>query len=198
MKYPQYWNHNTAYYKWIKHQVADCKSILDVGCGDGSLIAYLDDGSKLLTGIDIDELSIAKANFENRSVNTRFICCGFEAFQPQQTYDAIIFVASIHHMEMMPAIEQSKRLLSPNGVLIIVGLASPSTVMDWAIEGLRVFPCMIISKLKHMQSTESQSISVSYNFPSLNEVRDIAGKKLPHASINYGLFYRYLLTWEKQ
>lgn len=168
---------------------------MDVGCGDGSLIAYLDDGSKRLTGIDINELCIAKANLEDNAANTRFICCGFDTYEANHTYDAIIFVASLHHMDMTAAIEKSKELLSPNGVLIIVGLASPSSAIDYVIEGLRVLPCKIVSRFKHMQSSESQNIPVSYCVPSLNEVRDIANRLLPHASMNYGLFYRYLLMW---
>ena len=198
MKEPLYWNHNTAYYKWIKRQVADCKSILDVGCGDGSLVAYLDDGTKNLIGIDVDFSCISKANVENKSPNTQFICCGFEDYETRQSYDAIIFVASIHHMDMTVAVERAKALLSPNGILIIVGLAIPSTVADYVIEGLRILPCKIISKQKHMRSSEEQNIPVSYHLPPLNEVRDISSRVLPHAIIKYGLYYRYLLEWTKQ
>ncbi len=198
MKEPLYWNHNTVYYKWIKQQTVTCKAILDVGCGDGSLVAYLDDGLKSLTGIDVDSSCISRANLENKSVNTQFMCCDFDDYATQQFYDAIIFVASIHHMEMRSAIEKSKLLLAPNGMLIIVGLAAPSTVMDYVIEGLRILPCKIISTLKHMQSSENQNIPVSYKLPSLHEVRDISAKILPNAAITHGLYYRYLLKWTKQ
>lgn len=195
MKAPQYWNHNTAYYKWIKRQTADCQSVLDVGCGDGSLIAYLDDGIKDLTGIDVDSSCISRTNSANRSSNTQFICCSFDDFETQQSYDAIIFVASIHHMDMTAALERAKALLSPNGLLIIVGLATPSTAMDYMIEGLRILPCKIVSTLKHMRSSEDQNIPVSYRLPTLKEVRAISSNTLPHAVITYGLFYRYLLKW---
>lgn len=198
MKVPQYWNHNTAYYKWIKRKTADCRSILDVGCGDGSLIAYLDDGIKDLTGIDVDSSCISRANSTNKSLNTQFICCSFDDYETQQFYDAIIFVASIHHMDMTAALERAKALLSPNGLLIIVGLATPSTAKDYVIEGLRILPCKIVSELKHMRSSEDQHIPVSYRLPAFNEVRDISSKILPQAVIKYGLFYRYLLQWTKQ
>lgn len=197
MRESQYWNHNTAYYRWIKRQTAECRHILDVGCGDGSLAAYLDDGVKRITGIDIDKLCISKANSENKSANTQFICCSFDSYETQQHYDAIIFVASIHHMDMMTAIEKAKTLLSQNGLLIIVGLAKPSTAIDYVIEALRILPCKIISKLKHIQSSENLNIPVSYSIPSFNEVRDISSRMLPCADIKYGLFYRYLLKWIK-
>ena len=194
---PLYWNHNIAYYKWIKQRTAACKSILDVGCGDGSLVEYLDDGFKKLTGIDIDSSCIFRANSKNKSLNIQFTCCSFESYETCQSYDAVIFVASIHHMDMMTAIERAKTLLSPSGLLIIVGLANPSSAMDYMIEGLRILPCRIISELKHMQSSENQNIPVSYNLPSLNEVRSISSNALPHATIKYGLYYRYLLEWTK-
>lgn len=197
MTEPLYWNHNTAYYKWIKRRTADCRSVLDVGCGDGSLAAYLDDGSKRLTGIDIDPSCIFRANSKNKSGNTQFVCCGFDSYRTHRFYDAVVFVASIHHMDMTAAIERAKALLSPNGLLIIVGLATPSTVMDYVMEGLRILPCKVISRLKHMQSSETRDIPVSYDLPSLNEVRDILSKKLPNAVIKYGLYYRYLLVWRK-
>lgn len=195
---PPYWNHNTAYYKWIKQRTADCKFILDVGCGDGSLVAYLDDGCKKLTGIDIDFSCVSRANSLNKSSNTQFACCSFDDYKTHQSYDAIIFVASIHHMDMSAAIERAKTLLSQNGLLIIVGLATPSTAMDYMIEGLRILPCKIISKLRHMQSSENRNIPVSYELPTLNEVRDILSKTLPHVVIKYGLYYRYLIAWKKE
>ena len=55
---PTYWNHNVAYYPWIKQKISNCISILDIGCGDGTLMAYFDDGHKQLTGIDNDPFCI--------------------------------------------------------------------------------------------------------------------------------------------
>ena len=57
----KYWNHNAAYYPWIRKRLANCSSVLDVGCGDGSLAFYLDDGSKEIVGIDVDKDCISKA-----------------------------------------------------------------------------------------------------------------------------------------
>lgn len=193
-----YWNHNTAYYRRIKKWTADCVSILDVGCGDGSLISYLNDGVKELTGIDIDKSCISRAITNCKTSNTDFICCDFNHYDMSKKYDAIIFVASIHHMDMASAIEKAKTLLSTNGIIIIIGLAKPANVLDYIIEILRILPCGIISKLKGMQSSESLSIPVSYQIPSLADVRDISSKILPHATIKYGLYYRFLLKWTKQ
>lgn len=42
----------------------DCKSVFDVGCGNGSIVVYLDDGFKKLTGIDNDLSCICRAKSE--------------------------------------------------------------------------------------------------------------------------------------
>lgn len=66
LKELEYWNHNTAYYKWIKKQLKQSNRILDIGCGDGLLIRYLDDGSKFLVGIDSDKFALKKRRNELR------------------------------------------------------------------------------------------------------------------------------------
>lgn len=193
----EYWNHNTAYYAWIKAETVHCRSILDVGCGDGALISYLNDGSKELLGIDSEQTCIDKANGENKTKNTEFVCLSFEDFGTERRFDAVTFVASLHHMNMEAAIEKAAGLLKDDGELLIVGLAKPSNIIDFIIEGLRIIPSSIISRIKHMKSSESKNIPVSYIFPSMNEVRKTANTLLPGHTIKYGLFYRFLLKWTK-
>lgn len=198
MKEPSYWNHNTAYYRRIRKWTAGCASILDVGCGDGSLIAYLDDGVRRLTGIDVDESCVSRAIRENGgTANIGFVRGDFCDYDTDDRYDAIVFVASIHHMDMTDALTKAKALLAEHGTIIIVGLAEPSNVLDHVVEILRVLPCGIISALRGMRSSEDLDIPVSYRLPSLRYVRDVASALLPRARMRYGLYYRFLLTWTK-
>jgi len=198
MRHPAYWNHNVAYYDWIKNATIACKDILDVGCGDGSLIRYLDDGKRMLVGIDVDEGCIKCALDESTSNNVRFICNRFETYNFEKKFDAVIFIASIHHMDMTVALNKAKSILRPDGMILIVGLAKPSNFFDWVVEAFRVIPCAIMSKNRHMQSSEENHIPVSYHFPEMKEIRASADILLPTAKIKYGLFYRYLLLWKKQ
>ena len=194
----EYWNHNTAYYEWIKTEAASCRSVLDIGCGDGALISYLDDGSKNLLGIDNEQSCIDIANRQHRTGNATFLCLGFEDFDTDRKYDAVTFVASLHHMNMKSAIEKATSYLEDDGVLLIVGLAKPSNAFDYIIEGMRIIPSSVISRIKHIKSSESKSIPVSYDFQSMNEVRETANTLLPGYTLKYGLFYRYLLKWTKR
>ena len=101
-------------------------------------------------------------------------------------------------MNMLHSIKKAKSMLSNHGVLIIVGLAKPSTLMDYVIEGMRVKPCIIISKIKKTRSSEDENIPISYHFPYLEGVRKLISEKLPSCEFKMGLYYRYLLKWEKE
>ena len=166
MQYPKYWNHSVAYFGYIKNIVADCKDILDVGCGDGSLIRYLDDQKRVLIGIDADKKCIDFAANNTDSDNIKFICSRFEIYNFEKKFDAIIFNSSIHHMDMKDAVNKAKTILVPGGIILIVGLAKPSNVFDWVLEIFRVIPCAIISKVKHMRSSAANFCPASGSWTS--------------------------------
>lgn len=111
MRHPAYWNHNVAYYDWIKNTTIACKDILDVGCGDGSLFRYLDNGKRMLVGIDVDEECIKRTLDESTSNDVQFICNRFETYNFEEKFDAVIFIASIHHMDMTVALSKAKSIL---------------------------------------------------------------------------------------
>ena len=198
MKEPKYWNHNVAYYPWIKKETEGCSCILDAGCGDGSLLAYLDDGSKELYGIDIDKFAIDRARAENASEKISYEVASFDEIDENEKYDAIVFVASIHHMNMSDTLDKVKKMLTPGGRLIIVGLAKPSTLTDRIIEAGRVIPSRIITNKHKAQSCESMGMTVSFDMPKLNDVRKVISEEIPYASWRQALHYRYLLKWIKE
>ena len=193
-----YWNHNSAYYPWIKKKTDNCKTILDVGCGDGSLALFLNDGTKKIVGIDSDIHCIEKAISKNKSSNVDFYCCSFTDYSTDMKFDAIAFVASIHHMNMTESLQKAKSLLSPSGKLLIVGIAEPSTILDWIFEAVRIIPSKLISTVHNMKTSEELEIKTDYHFLKMNDVRSIIRQELPGASIKYALHYRYLLEWTAQ
>lgn len=198
MKEPKYWNHNVAYYPWIRKETEGCGRILDAGCGDGALLAYLDDGKKELFGIDIDKFAIDRAKQENASEKISYDICSFDDIDENRQFDAIVFVAAIHHMNMNDALQKAKKMLAPGGTLIIVGLAKPSTFGDKVIEAGRVVPSKIITRMRKMQSAEDLGLTVSFDMPTMDHVRQVIAEELPGASWRQALHYRYLLKWVKE
>ena len=193
------WNHNYAYNGWISKTVGKRNKILDIGCGNGTLSMILRTPENHILGIDPSYSSIQKANDHNVYDNVKFVQTTFEDFDANgEKFDAIVFVASIHHMNMLNAIEKAKKLLERNGMLLIVGLAKPSSFIDWVVELIRVIPSRIISTIKQNIDSEALDIDVSYDFPKMEEVRRICNDHLCGHTIRYGLHFRYLLSWEKE
>ena len=182
-----YWNHNSAYYPWVQKKTENCRIILDVGCGDGFLARFLDDGTKRIVGIDPDLHCIEKARSINDSGNLQFRCCGFENYTPDMSFDAIVFVASIHHMDMEESLQKAQTLLALCGKILVVGLAKPSTIVDWVLEVARVLPSKTLSVFHHMQSSEELNLPTAYDYPAMKEIRRIVKKELPGAEIHYAL-----------
>ncbi|NRH20558.1 class I SAM-dependent methyltransferase [Candidatus Gracilibacteria bacterium] len=97
------------------------RSILDVGCGNGR---FLEESEKLgyipdqYLGVDNSEGMILEAR--KLHSETHFEVIGMQDIkQIETTYDAIVFLASFHHLETqeerMQVLKDIKKLLHPNG-----------------------------------------------------------------------------------
>ncbi len=193
---PEFWNHNAAYYPWLRRQLRGKRRILDAGCGEGSLVRFLASPGRTVTGVDPDEDCIRRAS-ARAAEGTEFRCCTLEEFPGPGPFDAVIFSASLHHMDGERALDRAAALLEKGGLLLIVGLARPSAPGDWLLEGLRVLPCAVLSLLHGQKSSEELGVPVSYALPSMGEVRALIRRKFPGARLRQGLYYRWLLRWEK-
>ena len=192
------WNHNYAYHNWVIKKIKNNSTILDVGCGDGTLCFKLSSCNKVI-GIDTSKDAIKIANQNNTHDNVSFINDDYLKYNFNNKFDVIIFVASIHHMNMEEALIKAKSLLNKNGKIMIVGLAKPSTIIDNIIELYRVIPSFVISKIKRNKTSEELNIKTNYNFPTMSEVRLTIKKVLgSNYKIRQALHYRYLLIWDKK
>lgn len=96
-------------------------SILDLGCGEGILCERLnhDEYSSFL-GMDFSSVSIKKAIKLNLQ-NANFICADIHTFEPQQTFDVIIFnevFYYIHESEKENVLNRMIDNLNENGIII--------------------------------------------------------------------------------
>lgn len=198
MSIRKYRSHNTVYYPWIRKKTADCRRILDVGCGTGLLAEMLKEKGRRITGIDSSGECISEAQRCSSDPALQFLNCTFEDFKADdRSFDAVIFSASLHHMDMTSAIRKAVRLLEEGGVMVISGLASPSGITDYLIDICRIIPAGIGSCLHHMKTSEELNIPVNYNLMKMDEVRKILRQELPGVRIRYGLYWRYLAYWKK-
>ncbi len=192
-----YWNHNAAYYPWVKKQLGDRRRILDVGCGDGTLVRYLSGSDRTVTGIDISPACIKRAAEADPGGHAEYLLCPFAEYRPDRLFDAVLFVASLHHMDMPRSLAKASDLLTKDGKLLVVGLASPSCPADRLIELCRIVPAGIGSLVHAMKSPEELGIPTCGRLPEMAAVRDAVSRQLPGAVLRRGLYWRYLLVWQK-
>jgi len=110
-----YWNEISDYLNYFSHQDT---SVLEVGCGNGDLLAKIQGSKK--TGIDSSENYIAWAKEKHADKQIEFLLMDANNIQLEQTYDLIIisnligFVDDIQHV-----FEEVKKCCHPNTKVIV-------------------------------------------------------------------------------
>lgn len=194
-----YWTHNAAYYPWIIKQIGCRDRVLDVGCGDGLLVKQIAVHCSHVVGLEPHMPSAEAARKRLCSTpNATVHAVPLEQYDAKPgTFDAVVFVASLHHMEQRAGIQRAVELLAPGGVLLVVGCARPEGAADWLLEGLRVIPAKIGSLLHGEKNGGTIGVPVQQPDLSLAQIDEIARIYLPGRSLRRGLYYRYLLSWIK-
>lgn len=194
-----YWNHNTAFHAEL---AADAKRrggrALDIGCGEGLLMERLAPHVESVVGIDPDEDAVERARKRLAGkVNASLIAGDFLDLPippPEERYQTITCVATLHHMELKQALRHMRELLAPGGKLLVVGLAANKSALDYIAAGLQVLPV----KLADRMHGGMQEIGVRLAEPreSLAEIRRAAREALPGAKVRRRFYYRYTLEWQ--
>jgi SAM-dependent methyltransferase len=91
------------------------RSALDVGCGDGLLLDALEAYASSVEGLEPDRNLVSEARAKRIHVRS------FDAtFRPGRTYDLVLFLDVLEHIERVePAIFHARTLLDPGGVLVV-------------------------------------------------------------------------------
>ncbi|HJT91992.1 MAG TPA: class I SAM-dependent methyltransferase [Mycobacterium sp.] len=190
-----YWNHNTAYHRWLIDIAAQRRGdVLDVGCGDGLLAQRLAPVSRSVTAIDPDADAVLRAAHrlaahEHVGVSRE----AFETYTPERKFDLITFVASLHHMDLRASLVKARDLLAPSGQIAVVGCAANKTVRDWVWAVL----CVPAARFGSWWHSETRDVGVVVTEPreGLDEILRVASDVLPGVSVRRALYYRYLLRW---
>jgi len=111
-----------VFYNDIIRRILDLKpeTLLDVGCGDGSMLALLSHQDIALYGIDLSKKMIAAA--QKKLVSNAEVCVGDTSYLPyaDNSFDLIVCSAVLHYIPRpKSALKEFKRVLTPSGTLIL-------------------------------------------------------------------------------
>ena len=195
-----YWNHNVAFHRRIVRDAAlRGGNALDVGCGDGLLLAHLATVCRCVVGLDPDVQVVARARrrLEQNPQAEVLLDDVMDPDLPQRigTFETVSCVATLHHLPLEPAMARLSELVAPSGRLIVVGLAANGSLWDWVLSALAVLPLRVVGTLRR----ETPDIGVVTRPPreTLAEIRAAASRLLPGATIRRRFYYRYTLIWDR-
>ena len=95
------------------------KRVLEIGCGDGRLTAFLAGKGARVVAIDPDENRIEAAKATVKEVDFR-IGSGEALEFPLESFDLVFFSFSLHHQNGNAALAEAKRVLRPEGEILII------------------------------------------------------------------------------
>lgn len=204
------WSHNAHFHPWILSSLPPgAARVLDVGCGRGDLVealtAALGPGGRV-EGIDPDQemAYVAASRFASSArvrIRRRTLAEHVDRSSPEEQYDAITMVASLHHQDLDQALRQARELLRPGGRLLVVTLTTPVTVLDQVWDVVNALTNPVIGLLKHPRPERGPStaatIPVTDPTWSIGTLRERAEELLPAVVIHRRVGFRVTLRWQK-
>ena len=94
-------------------------SVLDIGCGEGSIADFLTDSAKQkYVGVDLAKEAIIAAK-KARGPPLKFVHAAAHQFTPHHKFDVVVFSDVLYYVEHEKVLKQYEGYLNPNGVIII-------------------------------------------------------------------------------
>ena len=127
------WNHNSHYHGFLLKQLpTHSKNILDIGCGTGAFSRLLAERADRVVAIDLSPnmIEVAKQR-STEHTNIEFQVANILKWQfPLEEFDAIVSIATVHHLPLENLIPSLKATLKPGGKLVILDLLEHESIQD--------------------------------------------------------------------
>jgi ubiquinone/menaquinone biosynthesis C-methylase UbiE len=122
--------------RWLKQRVRGQK-VLDCGCGDGTTSFRLAEyGAKEVVGIDISEVSVENCRREAARCRVDDRCSFLQMdaenmIFPDSTFDLIVVMGVLHHLDVRKAFPELARVLKPRGKVMCLEALGHNPVFQW-------------------------------------------------------------------
>ena len=191
------WNHNIHYHSLVLRALPPTsRRVLDVGCGEGMLTRELRRLAHDVVGIDLHEPSINLARDQSTADGIVYVLGDFLTFPFEpESFDIIVSVATLHHMDASAALVQMRSLLCPGGRLVVIGLARSRGPLDLACDIAGVFGDLLYKRVRTYWDHSAPTVwppPLTYG-----QTRRIAIRELPGVRYRRHLLFRHSLVWTK-
>ncbi len=201
------WNHNNCYYPLLfRNMPRNCRDVLEIGCGKGELCALIAEAGANVVGVDFSAnmIDAAKAvyggNGRIRLINADITSLYFDS----GSLDAIVTVATAHHLDFEWLLRFARDKLRPGGRLLILDLCDASTIADHIHWACAVIPNKIINAIHNRNYLQNKAASDAWqihgdhdDYMTLPQIAALARKHAPGVKVRRLLYWRYFLLWQK-
>lgn len=191
------WNHNLQYHPVVLQALPrPCQRAVDVGCGEGTLTRQLRLLVPDVVGIDRDVASIELARRQDRTGDIQYLVGDVLTYPLEpESFDAVVSVAALHHMDAVAALTRMRDLLRPGGGLVVIGLARSRFPANLPLDAA----AMVASRLYRLRKGYWEHPSPTLWPPPLThaQMHTVVRTLLPRCQFRRHLLWRYAVTWTK-
>jgi SAM-dependent methyltransferase len=126
------WPYTRSRMAWVARQCAKSRSILEIGCGDGALLARLAREGASVVGVDLEETAVelARRMFKQRGLRGEFFT-DLKAVESRR-FDTVVLAEVIEHLDDVDAmLTRVVGLLSARGRLV---LTTPIRLLERSLD----------------------------------------------------------------
>ncbi len=193
------WNHNTHYFPLLASRLPEGTArALDVGCGDGTWCRYLAGRGTDVLGLDADAgaLPARSSAPRDQASGVGYVVGSAEALPfADGTFDAVTMSMVLHHVDPPRALAEAARVLSPGGVLLVLGYGRLGSWRDLPHEVVDA-----VAHRVHARGKRSWEPPTSKADPNRtwSQAREDAARTLPGSTYRRLPMWRYLVEWTKE
>lgn len=202
------WNRNNYYHDFLLENLPpDCRHALEIGCGIGTFSRLLAERSKTVTAMDLSPkmIEIARSLSASRTNIDFQVADVLKTDLPDEYFDAIVSIATLHHIPLDEVLPKLKSALKPGGKLLILDLSRIGNVNDFIVAGV-AFPLSKFLDVFHNGFTRPtreereawENHAKTDHYLTLSEAKEVYSRYFEKAVVERRLFFRYSVIWENR
>lgn len=186
----------------LRHLPERCGDVLEVGCGTGDATRMLAARAARVVALDLSPGMVEAARSRSSALrNIEYHVADATAWDyPAGAFDAVVSIATLHHLPLEPAIAAFRRTLRPGGMLLILDLLDRSDSAYLPLNAL----ALLSRGMDRIRGVERQSAGLRRAYEEHGahdrylrprEARARFARLLPGARVTHHLRWRYSVVW---